>query len=153
IVHQGGITVPNIDEFAFALCENAELATVAPAPTALSTQASPTVLAGGAISDSATLSGGFGTLTGTLTFKAFALARTIASCIGLPAFAATVPVSGTGTYGSGAFTPSAAGTYAWYVTYSGDSNNAGSSSPCNAPNESTIVTKATTAVTTQVSSS
>jgi hypothetical protein len=38
------------------------------------------------------------------------------------------------------FTPAAAGTYYWTAAYNGDANNNTATSPCNAPNESTVIT-------------
>jgi hypothetical protein len=63
-------------------------------------------------------------------------------CDGTAAYTNTVNVSGNGNYGSGNFTPTAAGTYRWTADYSGDDNNQAALSPCNAPNESSVVNKA-----------
>ena len=51
-------------------------------------------------------------------------------------------VNGNGDYNSGNFTPTESGTYRWTADYSGDANNEAASSPCNAPNESSVVNKA-----------
>ncbi|MGH9279595.1 MAG: hypothetical protein ACRD12_16030, partial [Acidimicrobiales bacterium] len=52
------------------------------------------------------------------------------------------------------FTPTAAGTYRWTAAYSGDAGNTAVTSPCNAPNESVVVTggAATPTLTSQASS-
>jgi len=62
-----------------------------------------------------------------------------------------VTVAGNGSYGSGNFTTAAAGTYRWTSTYTGDANNAASTSVCNAANESVVVTQAITSLTTTAS--
>jgi outer membrane protein OmpA-like peptidoglycan-associated protein len=49
-------------------------------------------------------------------------------------FSSTVAVgSGNGDYHSGAFAPTAAGSYHWTASYSGDSDNAAAASACGAP--------------------
>jgi hypothetical protein len=109
--------------------------TVAKATPALTTNATPTATLGQAISDTATLAGGFNP-TGTITFKAFANT----TCTGTPAFtSAAVAVSGNGTYSSGPFTPSAAGTYYWTAGYTGDANNALVATVCGDSKEISVV--------------
>src|SRR5207245_2542412 len=62
----------------------------------------------------------------------------------------TATVSGNGTYNSSAsYTPTQAGTYWWYATYSGDANNLYAASTCGSGMTSTVV--ATAATTTTVS--
>src|ERR1700676_2133752 len=116
--------------------------------TTLTTNASANVTLGAAISDSATLSGGVNP-TGTITFTLFGPNN--ATCTGAPIFTATIPVAGNGTYGSGNFTPVAAGTYRWIANYSGDANNTATANACNAANESVVVTQVTTTLTTNAS--
>ncbi len=131
-----------------------------PAITSITTQASPAVPLGGAISDTATLAGGVDAMgqppagtngpTGTVTFSFF----NNSTCTAPAAFTSTVPVSTTGgvtTSASGPFTPAVAGTYFVTAVYSGDTNNAGVTGPCGAPNESVAVNKATPTITTQAS--
>ncbi len=113
-------------------CQNAPKAN----PT-LSTQASPSVLLGGPVYDTATLAGG-NAPTGTITFRLFGPDN--ATCAGTPAFTTTATVAGNGGYSSASFTPAATGTYRWTAEYSGDAKNNGVSSPCNAANESVAVT-------------
>jgi hypothetical protein len=116
----------------------------------LSTQASAGVTIGGAISDAATLTGGGLTPTGTITFDAYG--PNDPNCNGTIANESTVSVTaGNGTYGSTPFTPAAVGTYTWTATYSGDTNNAGTSEGCGGTNESNSVGKATPSITTQAS--
>ncbi len=86
--------------------------------------------------DTATISGGFNP-TGTITFNLFGPNNSL--CTGTPGVTSTVPVNGNGGYVSGAFTPTAVGTYRWVASYSGDVNNTPATSPCNAPNESVVV--------------
>ena len=60
------------------------------------------------------------------------------------------PVGG-GSVSSGVFTPTAAGTYRWRATYSGDANNLPVTGACNAPNENVVVNPATPAIATDAS--
>ena len=60
-------------------------------------------------------------------------------------------VNGNGAYGSGDFTPTAAGTYRWIANYSGDANNAATANACNDANESVVVNPAHPTVVTQAS--
>jgi hypothetical protein len=102
----------------------------------LTTQASPTVTLGAAISDTATLSGGLAP-TGTITFKLYG--PNDATCTSAAIFTSTVPVSGNGVYPSTSFTPTLAGTYRWIATYSGDANNAAVATACDVVNENVVV--------------
>ena len=97
----------------------------------------PDVTLGAPISDTKTLSGGTNP-TGTITFNLYG--PDDATCTGAVIFTSTVAVSGNGNYVSGSFTPTAAGTYRWIATYSGDTFNAPSATACNDPNESVVVT-------------
>jgi hypothetical protein len=112
-----------------------ETSTVAKAAPAIVTTAASAPV-GFAISDSATLSGGFSP-TGQLTFKAFGPSDV--TCANAPAFESTVAVSGNAGYGSGPFNGALLGAYRWTVTYSGDANNAGATSGCGAVNETSTV--------------
>ncbi len=87
----------------------------------LSTTASPGVAVGGAIHDTATLSG-FGPPTGTIDFRLTGPDDLF--CAGPPVFTATVDVTaGNGSYPSPPFTPTLPGTYRWQASYSGDAKN------------------------------
>ena len=109
------------------------------------TKASPTVTtnasytSGGAIHDSATLSGGYSP-TGTITFDLYG--PNDATCA-TSIFNSSATVSGAGTYQSGNFTPTAVGTYRWIANYSGDANNNATANACNGANESVDVSKVT----------
>ncbi|MEO7421574.1 MAG: prealbumin-like fold domain-containing protein, partial [Ornithinibacter sp.] len=81
--------------------------------------------------DQATLSDGFGTLTGTLAFRLFANA----TCTGTALYSQDVPVNGNGPYtttNTSTFI-TADGTYSWLVTYTSTSgSNNGAVSSCTA---------------------
>lgn len=115
------------------------VAGAAVAATTLGTVASPSVALGGAIYDTATLSGG-NAPTGTITFNLYAPSDS--TCAGAPVFTSLVPVSGNGSYTSASFTSAAIGTYRWIANYSGDANNAATANTCNATGESVDVTAA-----------
>jgi hypothetical protein len=100
--------------------------TVNRASPGIITAAGPTVVLGNgvALTDSATLTGGFNP-GGTITFELFAPGTTTN-----PVFTNVVTVTGNGTYHStdpgtvtGSAVPTGAGTYQWVVSYSGDPNN------------------------------
>ncbi|MGH9279375.1 MAG: S8 family serine peptidase, partial [Acidimicrobiales bacterium] len=88
------------------------------------------------ISDTATLGNGTNP-TGTITFRAFG--PNDAACAGVAAFTSIKVVAGNGVYVSDPFPAVAEGLYRWTVSYSGDANNFGVDSPCNAPNETSTV--------------
>ena len=117
-----------------------ESVVVTMASPSIATTASAGVALGGTISDSAVLSGGVDTPTGSITFDAYGPADP--TCTGTPAFTSTSTVSGNGTYGSADFTTSAAGTYLFVASYSGDANNAAVTGSCGAAGESVVVLKA-----------
>ncbi|HYR28667.1 MAG TPA: hypothetical protein VEU30_09380, partial [Thermoanaerobaculia bacterium] len=103
----------------------------------LVTTASPSVVVGGNIRDTAVLSGG-NAPTGTILFRAYGPIDTL--CSGAPVFTASVPVNGNATYNSPVFRPASAGVYNFVAIYGGDDNNHPATSPCGAPNESVRVT-------------
>ena len=80
--------------------------------------------------DNATISEGFGTPGGTVTFKLFSPSD--ATCSGTPALSETVNVTGNGTYATAntTFHATTEGTWRWQVSYSGDSNNQAATSAC-----------------------
>ncbi|HEX4960380.1 MAG TPA: choice-of-anchor P family protein [Thermoanaerobaculia bacterium] len=92
----------------------------------ISTLASPSVPAGGLISDSATLTGGFAP-TGNVTFTLYGPGDgTCSNAL----WSTTVPVGAGGVSHSGDVEVGAAGTYNWVATYSGDLANLPVSSEC-----------------------
>ena len=79
--------------------------------------------------DSATLGGGFGTLSGSLLFEL----HSGGTCDGTALYTETVTVNGAGTYNTTNTTVfiTADGLYSWEVTYtSDDANNNGATSTC-----------------------
>ncbi len=94
------------------------------------------------ISDSATLSGLVNPSgTRTITFRLYG--PDDATCASTPVFTSTVPVNTNGSYTSGTYTPTDAGTYRWVASYSGDDNNNAKTGACNDANESAVIAKAT----------
>jgi hypothetical protein len=93
-----------------------------PATPELTSSASEAVTLGGAIHDTAHLSGG-STPTGHITFHLFGPNND--DCSGDPVFTSTVNVNGNDDYDSASFTPTKAGVYHWVVEYSGDHQNHG----------------------------
>ena len=95
----------------------AEQVTVGQAGPTLTTQASPGVVVGGTVTDTATLSGGYAP-TGMITF-------TLTAPDGKTAVdTETATVAGNGNYTTPAgYAAMAAGLYQWSASYSGDANN------------------------------
>ena len=107
--------------------DEGEVDTVAKAQPSLST--TPTWLP----NDDATLTGGFGTLGGTLTFTLYDNATCDAGTDDVNVlYTEDVSVSGTGTYGTSntAVSVTTDGTYSWEVSYDGDGSNEGAFSAC-----------------------
>src|SRR5205823_6365735 len=96
-------------------------------PTIVTNALAGPVNLGAPISDTATIANTAnrpdGSLAGgSVTFRAYG--PNDSSCANSPAFtSAAIPVNGNGTYGSGNFTPTAAGTYQWIAIYTGDLPN------------------------------
>jgi hypothetical protein len=87
--------------------------------------------------DEATITGATSDAGGDITFNLFSPGDT--TCSGPVAFTQQVTVAGNGTYkttntGANAFVASTEGTWRWQVTYSGDNNNAGTTSACGVEN-------------------
>jgi hypothetical protein len=115
------------------------------APTTLATTATnPTTIvvgtSGNSISDSATISGAFGTPGGTVTFTLNGPASGT-SCGALITTIGPVTVtSATTSSGAYAFSPTSVGTYYWSAVWTGDSNNTGSShAGCAVVNGATVL--------------
>src|SRR5205085_591126 len=133
--NEASVSSSNFDNNSENNSAAAATAVVAAAPT-LTTQASGSVMLGGSISDTATLSGS-SSATGEIDFYAYG--PNDSSCAGSPAFTSAVSVAGDGSYNSGPFTPAAAGTYRFVASYGGDFNNKGVATACNDANESVTV--------------
>jgi hypothetical protein len=107
-----------------------------PSDTSLITSASDAVALGGAVHDTATLSGGVDP-TGHITFDLYAPSDS--TCTSRVVFTSTVAVSGNGDYTSASFVPPDAGAYHWVASYSGDAVNHPSGTSCGDPGESVVV--------------
>ena len=143
-IHLNGTTVT---------MDNSELTTVVGGgpvlitPT-LTTTASPSVEVGGQVTDTANLGGGVNP-TGTITFTLYS----DITCT-TQVFTDPVTVTGNGPYTSDPFTTTAAGTFYWRASYSGDVAHNPVSTACNDPAETVVVTptggQVTPTLTTQV---
>jgi hypothetical protein len=118
--------------------------------TTLTTTASGPVTIGNSIHDTASLAGATASATGTITFKVYGSLSDCNSNTNV-LDTTTATVNGNGNYNSGNFTPTATGTYFWTASYSGDLNNAASSSACGASGESSVVNKKQPALSTTAS--
>ncbi|KND47673.1 MAG: putative hemagglutinin-related protein [Parcubacteria bacterium C7867-006] len=106
----------------------------------ISNTASDSVVVGGTIKDTATLS--FGNApTGTISFQVYAPYDSSCTMPLTPA-PASATVNGNGNYVSGNFTATSTGTYRFIATYSGDSKNKSVSTKCTDAGASVVVTAA-----------
>jgi hypothetical protein len=127
-----------------------ETSTVNKATATISTSATAATVLGGAISDTATVTGAASPTpapTGTIGFTAF----NNSSCIGPAVFSSPGRPLGGGppaTATSTAFTPPNAGSYYWIAAYSGDANYNVDPGACNGLNETSAVAKATPTIAT-----
>ena len=100
---------------------------------------------GQTLTDAATLAGGFGTLSGTITFKLYD--STQAKCAASPRYTQVVTITGAGTYStSPVFTTDKLGTWRWTAAYSGNANNATAATACD--DEQVAIKAVTTLATT-----
>lgn len=112
--------------------------TVNKATPLMTTAASGPVTVGATVTDTAMLSGGYGVLTGSITFNIFAPGD--GNCvIPLAPVPAGAVVNGVGNYVSGAFPTTLTGNHLWVASYSGDANNNPVPGFCNDPGESSLV--------------
>ena len=138
------------NEAAAGACNDAgETVVVAKATPTIQGTASAGVTIGGQVSDAATLAGEHNPAGGNVTFRLYGPGD--AGCSGAPAFSSTIAIDAGGTASSGAFTPTAPGTYRWTATYGGDANNEGAAGACNDPGATVTVAKATPSVQTNAS--
>ena len=112
-----------------------------PGTPTIATDASPSVVVGGTVTDTATVSGGRRP-TGTITFTLFGPGGS--TCSGAPAFTTTKTVAGDGTYTSDPFTTTAAGAYHWIAAYSGDASNMATATNCGDVDASVTIGQAST---------
>lgn len=112
----------------------------AAAPSLTTTASADGPLGAAPLTDTATVTGRVSPVAGdTIDFRLYG--PNDATCAGSPVFESlhvTYFLTG-GTVTSAPFTPSAAGTYRWRATYSGDANNGSVAGACNAANETTVV--------------
>ncbi|HKY74529.1 MAG TPA: Ig-like domain-containing protein [Acidimicrobiia bacterium] len=109
----------------------------------MTTSATATATLGSAISDTATISDTSANAGGSVTFTVYSDSGCTTQ-VGT----STKPVSGPGSYTSDPFTPTSIGTYYWIASYSGDADNSPASGACGDPNESSVVTRAASSLTT-----
>ena len=98
------------------------------------------------ITDTAHLSGGYGTLGGSISFDVFGPGDTL--CAAPLTTLSDVTVTGAGDYTSANFLTSATGIYRWKAHYSGDANNAAIDTDCNESGETSTVSPANLTITT-----
>jgi hypothetical protein len=120
-----------------------EVETVTQAPATLTaslsggSQSGTIVPAGTSVTDTATLSGTDASgATGTITYTVY----TDAFCTDPFMPGTTENITSAGTVPSAAVKLTIAGTYYWQVSYSGDANNLGYTTPCGSPGEVETVT-------------
>jgi uncharacterized repeat protein (TIGR01451 family) len=133
--------------------DEGETSAVGPVTPSITTQASGPVTVGSPISDVATLSGAVGA-TGAVTFELFGPGDTTCSKTPLATIAShskNVDSNGNGTYTSGTYTTTSAGTYYWRAFFAGDANNAAVSGACGAQGENATVNQTGPSITTQAS--
>ncbi len=118
-----------------------ETVAVAQATTGITTTPSAGVTVGGTVSDQATLTSSFNP-TGSIVFTLYSN-----SACTTQVFTSTNAISGTSAT-SGNFTTTAAGTFYWKAVYAGDANNTGFTTPCGTGQETVVVGKDTTGITT-----
>ena len=115
----------------------------------LTTTASGPVTVGNNITDTAHLSGGYGTLGGSISFDVYGPGDTLCATPLTAPSGATV--TGAGDYTSGNFLTSSTGIYRWKAHYSGDANNAAIDTACDEAGETSTVNPASPTITTTAS--
>jgi hypothetical protein len=125
-----------------------EQSVVIPTSPHIVTHASGGSLPVGSVSDRADLSDVTADASGSIVFKLYGPFAS-PNCAGSAIFtSAAVPVHGPGTYGPVSTTVANAGSYYWIATYSGDAKNNGVAGACGAAGETSVVTKASPAIST-----
>jgi hypothetical protein len=133
----------NNDPVSGACGDENESSLVAPESPDIVTDAEDTVVVGGELTDTATLSGGYNP-TGLITFKAYLDDE----CTDPAAFTDTAIVNGNGDYTSDPYETTGTGTVYWIASYGGDLNNEAVSGACGDENESSSVTPASPGIAT-----
>ena len=118
-------------------CEEPSEQVVVKARTSLAQSASPSVVAGETIQDSASLAGG-SSPTGTISFQLYAVSDTVCSQP-LLSEPLSVSVAGDARYTSPALLQGTPGDYQWVATYAGDTYNAPASGACEEPDARVLV--------------
>ena len=137
--YSGDGSNPPINGVCNAPNESAIVSNVVLATPTLATTASPNVVLGGSITDSAIVSGRVNPVAGaTVTFSLYGPGDATCASPAIFTSAVSYPVAG-GSVSSQSFTPTLAGTYRWIGIYSGDANNAAVAGVCNGPNENVVV--------------
>ncbi len=103
----------------------------------ITTMASPSVAVGGAVTDTATLTGGMNP-TGSIVFRIYQPSDT--TCAGPAVGGSTVAITDPAATVSQPYNPPIAGTFKWKAFYTGDHLNGAVASKCDDPNESVAVT-------------
>jgi hypothetical protein len=135
VAHYSGDT--NNDPAATSCNDSGEASVVAKATPAITTSASPTTVPnGGAVGDTAVLTGGADP-RGTITFRLYG--PNDATCSAPPVFDGSQAVIGNGSYPAPTPALTLAGTYRWVATYSGDGRNASAATHCGDPAETVVV--------------
>jgi hypothetical protein len=125
-----------------------EQSDVVPTSPEIVTHATGGSLPAGSVSDSADLSKVTADAGGSIVFRLYGPSDS-PNCDGSAIFtSAAVAVHGPGTYGPVTTTVANAGSYYWIATYSGDGKNDGVAGACGAAGETSVVAKASPAIST-----
>ncbi|MDI1463908.1 hypothetical protein QEZ54_23255 [Catellatospora sp. KI3] len=126
----------------------AEISGVSPAQPKLQTNASPDVVLGNPIHDTAMVTDGHAPIGGV---EFYLFGPDDANCTGPVVFRSYKSLDGDGSYDSAEFTPTRPGTYRWVAGILGDEENDSVSGHCNQPNEEVTVTVRGLSLATQAS--
>jgi hypothetical protein len=150
--YSGDLATGGTDQPSSSTCAS-EPTTVGPATPTLTTSASGPVTVGQTITDTAHLSGGYGTIIGSISFQVFAPSDTGCATPLTPQptgdnVSQTAP--GSQDYTSGTFTTTEVGTYHWEATFTDTDGNNNSVGPttCGESGESSVVNPASPTFTT-----
>jgi hypothetical protein len=117
----------NNQSFATPCGPGNETVSVGKSAPSITTVPSAGVTVGGKVSDSATISGGYGLNGESVTFTLYSTSTCTPSSSAV--YSSTNTISG-GAAASGSYTTTAAGTFYWRASYAGDANNVGYTTPC-----------------------